>query len=119
MRLLMLSLLFSSLTIQANPQSNEEEPYRHIRNGTDLILDYQESIKDDGSMFRSGRYSGYVIGVLDTGVNILFCPPSGITVGQIQDLVGEYLKAKPERRHFSGARLVSEALSNHYPCDKK
>ncbi len=36
--------------------------------------------------------------------------PSGVTVGQMTDIVVQYLKAHPEQRHFVASDLVYIAL---------
>ena len=105
-------------TLLAKPNPSETEPYGYIFNGTNLNADYSEYTSESGSPYKSGRFSGYVVGVVDTGDGTLFCLPSRFTVGQAVDIAGKYLIDNPERRHFSGARLVAEALSEHYPCKR-
>jgi hypothetical protein len=61
---------------------------------------------------------GYVIGIYDAYVHVAFCPKteSGITAGQINDIVKQYLNANPSRRHMQGYTLVRESLQAVWPC---
>ena len=79
-------------------------------------------------LFRKGRDSafavGYVSGVADSDVITIsldsrrICIPSGVTNGQIVDVVFKFLDAKPEIRHLSAAHLSREAMRNAWTCPK-
>lgn len=113
---LLLSLPF---LVAAKPAPDKVNIFPHLTSGNELYQDYQSFKGITEKMpFDSGYYLGYVTGAVDMGNNILFCLPSGVTVGQLADLVGRYLADHPERRHASGAWLITEALSEHYPCKK-
>ena len=66
----------------------------------------------------------YIIGVIDGmtviaaahKVNRLFCPPRGVTAGQMTDVVNKYLSSKPEIRHLAASDLVFGALYEVFPC---
>jgi hypothetical protein len=44
------------------------------------------------------------------------CLPAGVQLGQLKDVVVQYLEGHPERRHRSAAALVELALSAAFPC---
>jgi hypothetical protein len=44
------------------------------------------------------------------------CLPAGVQLGQLKDVVVQYLVGHPERRHRSAAALVELALSAAFPC---
>lgn len=61
---------------------------------------------------------GYVIGVYDVNVHLTVCPRTeqGITAGQIQDIVINYLASNPGQRHRNAEILVRDALKQIWPC---
>jgi hypothetical protein len=59
---------------------------------------------------------GYVTSVVDTSK--IVCVPPGVTVGQLADVVCGYLSNHPEKRHYDGAGLASQALNASFPCPK-
>ena len=75
------------------------------------------------SDYASGVCIGFVAGVADTlavGTGILglgrACFPEQVTEGQARDVVKRYLEQHPERRHYTAANLVAEALVEAFPC---
>ena len=64
---------------------------------------------------------GYVIGVYDVGVSAIFCPrtESGITVGQLNDMIRNWLANTPHRRHEPAERLVLDAYKQVWPCPNR
>ncbi len=111
------ALLFLPLSALGNPGSNETEIINHLISGNQLYEDFKSyKGQAEESQFNRAYYLGYVTGAVDMGNHALFCLPNGVTAGQIADSVGKYLTDNPQRRHFSGARLVAEALAEHYPC---
>lgn len=62
---------------------------------------------------------GFVGGVADAFDSILFCPPTGATVGQARDIARRYLLLNPGLRHRAAAGLVVDALAEAWPCEKK
>lgn len=61
---------------------------------------------------------GYIMGVADAYVDIIFCPPEGITVGQLYDMFKVYLEANPASRHLAGDLLLHRMLKATWPCKK-
>jgi hypothetical protein len=59
---------------------------------------------------------GYIIGVVDRSMNEDICLPAGVTQGQIQDVVINYMAAKPQMRNYSADLSVVLALRQHWPC---
>jgi hypothetical protein len=61
---------------------------------------------------------GYVMGVYDVGVNLVFCPgnESNITVGQINDMVKNWLANNPQHRNQPAERLVLDVFRQVWPC---
>jgi hypothetical protein len=59
---------------------------------------------------------GYIIGVVDRSMHQDICLPPGVTQGQIQDVVLNYLTAKPQMRNYSADISVVVALRQHWPC---
>ena len=43
-------------------------------------------------------------------------PLTGVKTPQLVDVVNQYLRANPAKRHFSAAGLVASALSSAFPC---
>ena len=61
---------------------------------------------------------GYVVGVYDVNVHVTFCPRTeqGITAGQVQDIVINYLATNAGKRHLNAEILVRDALKQIWPC---
>lgn len=65
--------------------------------------------------------TAYIMGVADAMaigpvVSHRACFPNGVTAGQVKDVVLNYLRAQPQRRHNVGVQLVAEALAEAFPC---
>jgi hypothetical protein len=61
---------------------------------------------------------GYIGGVYDAYQHIFHCPPnnSGITLGQVNDIVKKHLELNPAQRHRTADQLIKEALQKVWPC---
>lgn len=61
---------------------------------------------------------GYIMGVYDVAIHVYFCPRTeqGITVGQIRDMVFNYLYQNPSRRNELAEKLVLEVFRQTWPC---
>jgi hypothetical protein len=46
----------------------------------------------------------------------LFCPPTGVTIGQMKEVVTKYLRDNPAKLHLNMNRLVLNALREAFPC---
>jgi hypothetical protein len=67
---------------------------------------------------------GYIDGVADAlDKNIIngykACVPDGVTAGQLQDVVVQYLRLNPADRHFLAFGLVADAISKAFPCRRQ
>ena len=71
---------------------------------------------------------GYVTGVADllgalTGMGwslgIRVCIPSQVSAQQVIDVVKQHLEKNPSLRHYSATSLITQALSEAWPCPKK
>lgn len=80
--------------------------------------DLYTRLNDTNSVVNQMVALGYVIGVYDVGVRVIFCPgrESGITAGQINDMVRNWLYANPQRRHESAEKLVLDIFKQTWPC---
>lgn len=83
------------------------------------LKEWMDEKESDGSRFKSGLFNGYVSGVVDTGNDILFCTPEGVTAGQYTAVVIKYMKDNPEKWNQGASVLVIEALKAAFPCAKK
>lgn len=68
---------------------------------------------------RAAIAMGYVAGVVDVGAGEYHCLPADATLGQIRDVVRQYLLSNPTSRHMSAAVLVTLPLMNTWPCPQK
>jgi hypothetical protein len=85
-------------------------------NGSDLFRYCQD--KDDGSR---GLCNGYIAGVADATVGTQIsgyrsCSPYGRTVGQVHDVVVQWLARHPQHRHKAAPGLIAAALAEAFPC---
>ncbi len=89
-------------------------------NGNKLVEFMREHDRFDrgdqnASLLSAARFSGYVIGVYDATEGIVFATQSNVTVGQINAVVGKYLKENPEKWNQPAHLLVIEALQKAFP----
>ena len=59
---------------------------------------------------------GYVAGVSDAQQHVFSCPPSGVTNGQVRDVVKSYLEANPGMSHNTAEMSVTNAVNEVLPC---
>ena len=62
---------------------------------------------------------GYVMGVHDVFSKVSVCSPQNITVGQLRDLVKDYLERNPAIRHYSADSLAVNIMKQTWPCPSK
>lgn len=60
----------------------------------------------------------YVAGAADAHRGVISCPSPEVTLGQVLDLVRNYLERNPERRHHPGDWAVAAAMRPVFPCRK-
>jgi len=79
--------------------------------GNDLLKDL------NGDTYSArGAALGYVMGVSDALHNIVHCPSSEVTSGQIRDMVRNYLTNVPAERHQPANVIVARVLKAAWPC---
>jgi hypothetical protein len=61
---------------------------------------------------------GYVMGAADAAWGVYFCPPQGVTAGQVYDMVTKGLNNSPSLRHKSADSLIAVILGAEWPCKK-
>jgi hypothetical protein len=62
---------------------------------------------------------GYVAGVVDMTRGEYHCAPASVTLGQVRDMVRNYIYNNPANRHMNGSVLVTLPLMGVWPCQKK
>jgi len=62
-----------------------------------------------------GIFYGYITGILDARKKET-CLPQGVTNGQINTVVENYLKDHPEVLHFPADDIVVVAIQKSWPC---
>jgi hypothetical protein len=82
--------------------------------GNTLLEDLQstETIKRVFAM-------GYVAGVADANHSVTYCPPQGISLGQVRDMTEQYLIANASLRNLSADVLIGDMLNRRWPCKKE
>jgi hypothetical protein len=87
--------------------------HAYFKSGNDL----KQELEGDGANYGYGM--GFIVGVSDSYNQYLYCLPageSGVTVGQVVEVVKKYLRATPERLHEPAYVLVVTALQRVWPC---
>lgn len=103
MRRLIVSLLFIPAMAHAE-----------FETGNSLLADLQSS-----SIGQRMHALGFVKGVADVYVNVTFCPPNnsaGITAGQLNDMVKNYLEINPAIRHRTAESIINDLFKRTWPC---
>lgn len=69
--------------------------------------------------FSTGLCLGYIYAFRESGVLLqqkTYCPPDGVTNGQVWDIFLSYLRSNPRERHLPTVILLSSAMAEAYPC---
>jgi hypothetical protein len=103
MKKLILTTCLTLLSLGANAQ---------YINGNSLHADLTGSSSDRAFAL------GFVAGVVDSYDGELFCTPRGANLGQLRDIVQQFLVRNPKERHRNAAAIVAIALVIDYPCKK-
>lgn len=73
-----------------------------------------------GDISDSGFAIGFVTGVFDVYVNLSFCAPASVTIGQVARISLAFLRANPARLHENAYKLVRDALESSFPaCERR
>lgn len=82
----------------------------------------KEKLTKEAGTFDWGVGLGFLMGVSDTAQGVLFCLPSGssgVTAGQLNEVVQKYFRQNPEQLHLAAEVLVTRAFKNNWPCQRK
>ena len=66
-----------------------------------------------GGSFRSGVCHGYIRALAEAFGP---CAPTGVTYGQITDVVIKHLYDNPQSRHREAQELILNAMAQAWPC---
>jgi hypothetical protein len=61
---------------------------------------------------------GYIAGIVDAldDQRRACLPNKGVTIGQVSDIVVQWLQANPKDRHYAAAGLIAAAIAKAFPC---
>ena len=87
--------------------------HAEFRDGNELLSEINSSNSD------SRIYSlAYIAGVADAYRGLTFCPPETVTLGQLRDMVRNYLTNVPAERHIPADRLINKVISGTWLCKR-
>lgn len=114
MKKFMAAILAGCFVASAFPANARETA---IDDGNEII-----SVCGDQTYFSSGYCLGYIRGV-SHGADMYFaskntniCYPNNVTVGQLRDVVVDYIRRNPAKRTESAMLLVARASIEAWPC---
>lgn len=88
-----------------------------FRTGNTLLSDMNST-----NSFERALAIGYIMGAADMARGAVFCPPAdggGITAGQVQDVVRNYLTNNPAIRNKDADTIMIEIFKVWYPCQNR
>lgn len=88
--------------------------YAQILDGNKLL-----QFMNADTSFEKMYATGYITGVADSFRGTMHCPPANSTVGQMNDMVKNYLTNTPATRHLPGDLIVGYVLKSVWPCKEK
>lgn len=100
----LLAALLLALTVPAQAQ---------FLDGNGLL----ERMNDQGTV-KPMVALGFVLGVADSFRGTEVCLPENVQARQLYDVVHQWLRANPDKRHLEGAAIVLVALNRTWPCQK-
>jgi hypothetical protein len=80
-------------------------------NGNSLLNDIQST---EG--LRKSFAMGYIAGVADSHQSVTYCPPGGVNLGQLRDMIEQYLIINASTRNLSADVLIGDMLNRRWPC---
>jgi len=108
---LILALLIMSLF------SSSQNANAGYMKGTEL-MNALEEVMTNKTTYDSVNVVGYIIGVSDTGAEVLFSIPEGATVNQIIHITYNYMKKNPDKWNQPANYCIIEALVETWPLKK-
>ena len=104
-RLVVLALLLASAPASATPQwMNGNKLYEGCTRNTNSTLMYA---------------AGAIDAAADLVDSVGYCIPKAVELGQVSDVLCRYLRNHPEQRHWGGSLLISYAMKEAWPCEKR
>jgi Rap1a immunity proteins len=82
---------------------------------------YEDCTRQTGAgerLYCSGYVTGLVEGMMMNRKQVI-CPPQGITIGPLVDMVVKHLRDHPETRHYAANSEVGLALMKAFPCKEQ
>jgi Rap1a immunity proteins len=118
MRLLLVAFLIlaSATTATAVTQGNI-----YFQSGNDLLQKCADpSPHEVGGVYEDIRCMDIVAAYADSfTMAAMLCKPKIATLRQVADVVVNYLREHPEKRHFTAVSLALTALTAAFPCNQK
>lgn len=108
---LILAALLSSITFSACAITTGNDLYEHGKAYNSIFKLNQEANAISGT--EAGMFSGYIMAVNDLAP---FCLPEGVKMGQVYDVVFNYLDVHPEARQKPAITLIAKAVHKAWPC---
>lgn len=90
------------------------QDYRRFQN----LVNMAGVAADDSTAYGSVHFIGYVRGVVDSFSPSYFKSPDGVDMGQICDVVGEWLKDNPQKRNGAAKQCILFAVYEAWPTDR-
>lgn len=90
-------------------------------------VDKKATDQSQVELFHSGYCLGWIAGLTNgihlaeathrmTEPNVIFCPPTGNSYGQMIHIIKKFIAAHPEMEHQSTGTLAGAALAEAFPC---
>jgi Rap1a immunity proteins len=113
-------LLGFALVSSADAETNESSANFKLQGCRDFITrgdDRRALVQDIPRLYRAISCAGEVAGIAAT-LQVMgeICWPQGVTDGQIDAVVVNYMERIPERHHENFTVLTIEALKRAWPC---
>jgi len=91
-----------------------------FRSGNELFRECTADTEQPAQQATCFGYVAAISDVLDGGNPIngyrVCQPKTGVNLGQMKDIVVQWLQRNPQDRHRAAAGLVAKALSEAFPC---
>ena len=113
----MRALLVSTLVVMMFAQAAAAMTGNELKNWMNEAEAFKEG-RPGASGYKAGRYDGYVMGVANTFNGSAWCSRSGVTIGQMLDVVSKYLRDTPEKLDEDASVLILDALGKAFPCKR-
>jgi hypothetical protein len=103
----------ATLLIASSAHAQNENTYWQSGTSGSVLMGLCET-------WQPGRYDpcgAYLVGLIDgVALGRLFCPPDGATSRQFQQIIIDYIKARPQQWHYPAGMMAATALAEAFPC---